>query len=69
MTQPLDPAKLLALALYKLGEPMSFTKELYNAMMPVNVVLTEDATTVTMEIRSAEILIGTVDNDEVTVVV
>lgn len=68
MTHQLDPAKLLAIALYKLGEPLLVSEELYLKMKPVNVLATEDNGYIRLTVTSSELLVGTVDNDEVEVV-
>lgn len=68
LTQPWDLSKLLALALYRLGEPLLISEELYNEMLPVNIVLDNEDKMIKLSITSSEILIGKVDNEVVEVV-
>jgi hypothetical protein len=69
LTQEQQLAKLLALALYKIGEPLSISRELFDKMMPVQIILDDtEEQRITLSIKSAEILIATVDSDKVTVV-
>jgi hypothetical protein len=69
LTQEQQLAKLLAVALYKIGEPLSISRELLDKMMPVQIILDDtEERWITLSIKSAEILIATVDSDKVTVV-
>lgn len=71
MTQDALTAKLLALALYKLGGSLSFTQELFDAMPNYNVIWDQETepSYITLRLTSAEILLGKVEDDVVEVIV
>ena len=62
--------RLLACAIYKLGTPLEISRELVDKMPPTRLVLdTEtDPLVIKLSISSQEILVGTVDKDQVSVV-
>lgn len=70
MTQEQQLARLLTCAIYQLGGSLEVSRELLDTMLPVRLVLDVDTDplVVKMSIMAQEILIGTVDNEEVTVV-
>lgn len=64
--------RLLALALYKLEEPLVVSKELLEKMTPVQIILDDqtDPLVLSLTVKSGEVLIGKVlDNDVVEVIV
>lgn len=70
MTQPLDPVKLLALAVYRLGGELEISNELLDSMLPVRLVLDNQTRegVIRLAIMSNEVLIGTLDDGIVNVV-
>lgn len=68
MTQESLSAKLLAMALFKLGGSLSFTQELLDSLPNYNIVWdTSEPNVVTLKLQSAEILLGKVKDDVVEV--
>lgn len=71
LTQEQELARLLVIALHRLGGSMDVTQELLDNLPPQQIVWNhrEDMAYVTVSLKSAEILIASVDNDVVEVVV
>lgn len=69
MTAPLDPVKLLALAVYQLGGSLEITTQLLDSMNPVRLVLDNQTDTgiIRLSILSNETLVGVLDDGIVNV--
>lgn len=70
LTQEQELVRLLVVALHKLGGSMDVTQELLDHLGPYQIVWNhhEDMAYVTVSLKSGEVLIASVDNDEATVI-
>lgn len=70
MTHEQELIRLLVIALHKLGGSMDVSKELLDHLGPYNLVWEyhEDQIGIHLSTTSGQLLIGKVDNDEVSVV-
>lgn len=71
LTQEQELARLLVIALHRLGGSMDVTQDLLDHLPNQQIVWNhrEDMACVTVSLKSSEILIASVDNDTVEVVV
>lgn len=61
--------KILALALYRIGEPLEISNQLLSSMMPVQIVVDphEEQQYISISVKPATLLIGKIDDDVVEV--